>query len=347
MRIVHLPLLTLLAACADVVLPPEPGYFDTAPLVPVSVQPSGGHVLYLVASRAGERASIERVGLARVAAPENVTAALDGFAPGEDRHVASSANGAWLAIVTTRFGCDDAPCVALVAADLRSARRARTASGHVLHAESATVSNDARVVAYAGQGGPHARDVFVTAHPDEARRATPWADPWLASGASPFAYNRNPRLTPDGERVVFDCGDEPGDDAARSVCEATADGRELSVRVAADASPPDAELLAGALAFPQRTPDGAVVFESDWYGAPRLFRATRASGAPDSVAVLTPLVDVGSPCVLPDGRVAALWRGRAGNRPGLREVTVVDASGAARVLRRDRDATPGTVSCGP
>lgn len=332
-----------LAGCTDIFVPPPENYFDQAPLVQGSPAEAGGHVLYRLLPSDVEPGEVERLSLMEGAKPESVSRALDVFSKGEDLHAATSPNGRWIVVVTTRFGCTDHPCMALVSGDLVSVRRIRTQSGQVPEAQTASVSDDGHVVAYSAPGN-HGADVFVVIHEGDLSRPTPWNEPMQVSAESSFAFNRNPRISPDGGAVTFECGAKRAEDSPRSLCDAAVDGRGLRVRVASDKPPADARQPIGQLRFPQPLSDfggRSLLFEADWSGYPQLFRVD-GDGDPKPVALT---LNDGSPCALPDGRVASLWAGRAANRQGLHEVKVVGADGQPRVLRRDRDAMIGTLSC--
>ena len=199
---------------------------------------------------------------------------------------------------------------------------------------AAVAAGGAQVVFAAG-GGPHARDLYVT-----ARAGAAWSAPRLISADSPFAWNDTPTLAPDASRLVFDCGPEANAGPGGSICEVAIDGGAVTVVVGPDDAPA-AIVERGPLHHGGYAGD-AVVFEAAWDGE-RLW--TTAAGGPRPLAP-----DAGndnSPCVLPDGRIASLWLGRPGNPDGRHELKVVAATGGAPVmLVTDVDVRDDGLGCG-
>jgi len=76
-----------------------------------------------------------------------------------------------------------------------------------------------------------------------------------------------------------------------------------------------------------RAPDGSLVFEADADGE-RIWRLAPASAIP---TVIGDYNDDNTPCVLPDGRVASLYLGRAGGA-GAHELKVMNLDGTHPVM---------------
>lgn len=331
----------LSSACDDILLlGPLPSRFDTTPLAPPPHAPAGGHAVYRVGDPI-RGPVVERLSLSDPRLPEDVSAGLDALSLGEDLDVAATADGRFLALVTSRFGCDQEPCLAIVSSDLATARRVRTLDDRVPTAESVTLSADARTLAFVARGETRGTDVFVVTHADAIETSTPWSLPVAVSARSPFAYNASPSLSPDGATVFFDCGDMDVVDAERSICEVSSRGGDIRVRVGATDAPANATRAAATLRHPTTRNDG-LLFEADWFGTTQVFLAPH-DGPPRPIS--PDVSNDTAPCALPDGRIVSSWTGRAANRPGVRELKVMGPDGSRpRVVVRRREIL-GAPSC--
>ncbi len=297
----------LLAACGDVD-PPD---------VPVGPRP--GHITYT------DGDDVYRLAAEVGAAPENVSAQITRGARAADRRLNLSAGGVSYVFETSNVDpvCADRRCLAVAsAADPGDARLVLPDGERIENAENlAAVDDAAAIVVYAAGGGPHDRDLFAT-----LRSGDTWSAPRLLTAGSTFAWNDQPSLAPDADRLLFDCGPEANAGPGGSICEVGLDGAVVTIVATPDDAP---------AAIAQRGPlhhaayAGAdVIFEADWDGE----RIWRWSG--DRATALTPPTSTNdnSPCVLPDGRIASLYLDDPGNPNGLHELKVMDASGADPTL---------------
>jgi hypothetical protein len=147
---------------------------------------------------------IFRIAAQRGAVPEDLTTKLNALSRGSvDENVNTSANGQWLVLSTDRFGIasDGYAGLAVVRGDL-SAGQAIKVHGAYVHSEGLNaISSDGNVVVFSTGGGPHTRDLWAVTQVNGA-----WTGPLLLTAASPYAYNAQPALAPDGTHVLFDGG---------------------------------------------------------------------------------------------------------------------------------------------
>src|SRR5262249_14167376 len=145
----------------------------------------------------------------------------------------------------------------LVSPDLSAVEPIRS-GGAVVHADGfAAVAPGGALVVYSSGGRPHARDLWAV-----RRDGDGWDPPVLLTRASPYAWNAQPAIAPDGARVLFDCGREPYGAEGTAICEARTDGS--GIRVVLSPAQSSAGLPhRGALHHPAYARDGAIVFEAD------------------------------------------------------------------------------------
>jgi hypothetical protein len=289
---------------------------------------ANGHV-YLVAAQAN-------------AVPQDLSKALDALAPGStDDWLNISADGAWLLVGTDRSfdpECANWPCLVLVKGDL-SAGSAVRANGAVVHDSGfAAVASGGNLIVYPAPGGPHTMDLWAI-----RRAGADWSAPLLLTGRSHYAYNYRPALAPDGTQVLFDCGDQAEAGEGTAVCEARTDGRGMGV-VLTPAESPNGLPKIGALDSPSYGPSGSIIFEADWPGA-YLWRL--AGGIKTPVKVAPQFDNDRSPCVLPGGPIASLWRGRPGNTSHMHELKVMSRGGDSFVMvLSGQDVQDAGLGCG-
>ena len=293
-----------------------------------------GHVVYMQHEATGH-GHAHRVEGRAGAAPEDLSVALDRLTTGTDDFVNVSPDAAWLVLGTSRLGCGDDTCVALVSADLCAAQVV-VAGGAIVHPDGTaavgTRADGSVVVVYPAKEGPHARDLFAVHKTLET-----WGAPVLLTGASPHAWNQQPALSDDGTKVLFDCGADPGQGDGMELCEVHTDGtgfRSVLTPRQGPSQNPQNHLHA-----PDYEPGGGVVFEGTWTSgldeqvwrvpagitAPRLVDPTKGTDG------LYRFNNDNTPCALPDGRIVSLWLGRAGGG-GHHELKLMDASGANSVM---------------
>jgi hypothetical protein len=278
-----------------------------------AVEVNTGHIAWRSAD-----GRIYRVGAQEGAAPEDLSARLNALSRGSnDRSLSISPDGAWMVLETDRFGIGDWTALALVRSDLSSGEAIR-AGGNLIHPEGkVAVASGGNLVVYASGDGPHTRDLWAI-----RRTGGAWSTPLLLTGASPYAFHSDPSIAADGTTVVFDAGNQPYGGAGTAIAEVHTDGSAFRV-VLTPAGSPAGLPKTGALHSPGYAPDGSIVFEADWNGE-RIWRLQKGATVPVQVGNFD---NDNSPVVLPDGRIASLWLGRAGNT-GNHELKIMSADGS-------------------
>jgi hypothetical protein len=284
-----------------------------------------GHVYF----RLGERANsigagrVFRVEAVSGAVFQDVSAAMDVFGPGADVFISASPNGKWILLGTTRFGCGEQTCMAVVTPDLCSANVVFSGASAVSPESTSVISSDGNLIVYPGLGGPHGRDLFAIRRAGEA-----WSKPVLLTASSPYAFHRQPYLSADGTRVTMDCSPLASAGPSSAICEATTDGTAFKVTVTPDIVPPGSPPHdpANQLTESAYEANGGIVFEGAYNAnSEQIWRLPPGATVPvlvntdkdsDSNYIYT---DDNGPCVLPDGRIASLWLGRPGAGKGSKE----------------------------
>lgn len=238
------------------------------------------------------------------ASAEDISQQLDALSPGSfDGMINVSPDGGWLVVETDRFrpDCPDpSSCLALLPSDLSSAEVIRT-EGELLNFQGkVAVGSEGDLIVYSGGDGPNDRDLWAVQRTEEG-----WSAPLLLTSDSPFAWNQQPAISAQGQRVVFDCGPEAYGAEGTAICEAATDGTDFRVLVRPEDGPGDATATS-ALHHPDYGPGGAVIFEADWNGQ-QIWRVGPDGGNPELIS--PPPESENSPCVLADGRIVSLWRG--------------------------------------
>lgn len=314
------PSSTVIAA-STVVMSPTPSSVATSPPLVVAASPSTGlqsgvgQVVYSLNTGQPGSGRLYRVAAQEGASPEDLSTALDALSPGgQDYWVSVSPDGSQLLFGTERFDpeCLGWPCLVVAPADLSRTELVR-ADGKVVHPSDPGVIAGDQIVIPSGDG-PHESDLWAITREDGR-----WSEPLLLTADSPYAYHAEPVLSVDGTRVVFECGNRPYGEAGTAVCEVAADGTNFWV-VLTPADGPDGLPTDGALRRPTYASDGAVLFEATWEDG--VWRLPVGSTIP--LRVGPGVANDGSPCVLPDGRIATLWMGRP-NSDGKRELKVMEA----------------------
>lgn len=317
-------LLLILMGCASPAAGPAATLEPSATGSPAGngVAPASGpgHIVYSTAEW-----QVYRLAASPGAKPEDVTAALDKLSPrARDQQLNLSPDGQWLVLLTERFDAECAGwnCLAVVKGDLSSGQVVR-AGGDLVHPDGyPAVASGGNLIVYPNGGGAHTHDLWAV-----TRTGTQWNAPVLLTRDSPFAYNDQPALSRDGQRVLYDCGPQPYAAEGTALCEVGSDGRGFRV-VRTTAQAPAGLAARGALHHPAYAPDGGIVFEGDWDGE-QIWRL--APGARDPARMKTDFADDNSPCVLPDGRIASLWLGRPGGS-SQHEIKIMAADGSSSYM---------------
>lgn len=308
----------------------------TAPAGTVCENPVSdkGHVVFRVGRR------VYRMEAWTGAEPVDVSAALSKLSPGSDSYINTSPNGEWLVVQTSRFGCGESFCLAIVSKNLCAAQVV-FAGGMPPWVDGAgvAIADDGSFLIFPAQGGPHVRDLFIT-----RREGEYFGKPALLTADSPARFNQQPALSPDGKRVLFDCGPEPGVEDGNAICEVGIDGKGFRQVV----TPEDGPAGEGAaLHHADYGPYGDIVFESSWNErAEQIWRKSADRSAPELVCdgPEESFTDDNSPCVLPDGRIVSLWMGRPGS--GGHELKIMNADGSgADMLLIDVDVEDVGIGC--
>ncbi len=274
--------------------------------------PSGiGHVVFRLAGR--WRRMPARAG----SAMQDLTSALDALSPGADDMVNITAGGGSLVLTTTRFGCQDYGCLALVHGDLGAGELLRNAGGEIHAKGRAAASADGNHVVFPA-AGPHAMDAYAIARTSP----TTWSAPVLLTAVSPFRFHHDLAISADGTKTTFDCGDDPYGAGGTAICEASTDGTGFRKILDPGGS-------TNALHHPGYAPGGGTVFEGAWTGE-QIWRLPLGATTPSQMAAAQS--NDNTPCVLPSGSVASLWLSAPGNPHGLHELKVMSADGATSEL---------------
>ena len=128
-------------------------------------------------------------------------------------------------------------------------------------------------------------------------------------------------LSPDSQRVVFDCSETSY--PTTNLCEVALDGTGFRTLLSTTDVPPGfqagAHVHSGAY-----TTDGCLALEAQWGGGQQVWR--RSTGATIPVLVSPSYTNDISPVTLPDGRIVSLWAGAPGAN-GSQHLKVMDRSG--------------------
>ncbi len=302
-------------ASSDGVSPFDAGPFDAAE----------GHVLAEYPAVDGGVASWDLVAPI-VNAPRTALATkLDAQSAGTDQWANLARDGASIAFVTTRFGCQSGDCLAVASGDGSSASLVEHAAGtEIVAAGRPAIASGGALIVYpsvASDAG-HSEDLYAI-----KKTASVWGAPTLLTAAMTAPYAHDLALSADASKVVFDCGPTEYQAPASDICTANTDGSGTSIVIAHTAGP--GAVATSVTHHPDFAPDGTIVFEADWAGTEQVWRFT----APSSFAVVAPSqTNDNSPCVLPDGRIASLWLDGPGNAGSLHELKVMSADGASYVM---------------
>jgi hypothetical protein len=287
-----------------------------------------GEIVYTLAD-----GTIERIAAKAPATPENISAELDAQSPATpvgasgplDAWGGASRDGRWLVLLSQRFDPDCAgwACLSVLPADLSSAETIH-ANGQAIHASGpAAIADGGDLVVYPDADGPHEYDLWTV-----RRQGDGWSAPILLTAASPYADHGEPAISDDGAEVVFDCGNSQYMVNDTAICEVGVDGSNFRVLLTPDRGPAGSSADA-ALRHPVFAPDGAILFEADWT-VPSVWRL--AAGVSSAERVASAFDDDHQPCALPDGRIASLWQGRAGNDQSVHELKVMAPDGSSYAM---------------
>ncbi len=292
-----------------------------------------GHVVYASESLG----HIYRVEARAGADAEDLTNELDRLSKGKDGAVNVTADGEDLVITTTRFGCSEQQCLAIVSQNACAAQVIIDGTGNPIGADGfpaiGKLANGDLVVVYPVDNGGSRNDLYAVHKHDGA-----WDVAVAITKASTLPYNAVPTISNDGTKVLFDCGTNSySGGSGTSICEVGTDGTAFRVVHGPGDGP------AGSGNWPLHkanyAPDGAIVFEGEWpHGGERIWQypATTTTPAlvndqadPDGNPIFN---DDNTPCVLPDGRIVSLWLQRDGNLVGYHEIKVMNADGSAPAM---------------
>ncbi len=292
-----------------------------------------GYVTYSDANR------VYRIAAAAGAAPEDISARLELASPAlvvetGDACLNTSPDGAWLVLTAQRGDneCNGWPCLTLTDRAVSAVEVVRI-GGNVVHPEGCTVAvtsgGDRIVYMDSGEGG-HDWDLWLT------QRVAPsvWQTPSRLTASSPYSFYGRPALSADGNKVVFECGNDSY--AAHALCEVNTDATGFRVVLPTGGT-------FSSFRNPDYAADGSVLFEGEipteqiWKLAP---------GAPTPQLVEGTFTNDNSPCVLPDGSIASLWLNRPGSSGG-HELKIMAADGSSYfMLLQDVDLPDIGLGCG-
>ena len=293
-----------------------------------------------VAYRLSEDGHIYRVAAVSGAVPEDVSAGLT--SAGDDSAVGLSRDGAWLGILTTRFGCGSWSCLALVATSPTGKTDTTgtlvMAGGAVVHSEGRpAIARDAAFVVYSAEG-THMRDLWIAKR--SAGGGMTFDMPVQLTTNSAYAIHELPALSADEQTIVADCEDANSDQT--TLCTIGIDGKGATQALVTLSQGPNGVGSGTEVHSGDFLPDGSLVFEADWEAE----QIWRRSGNGSIAQVASTFTNDNSPCALPDGRVVSLWLERPGNPMGYHELKVMTTSGDYTMLVTGVDVTDIGLGCG-
>jgi hypothetical protein len=269
-----------------------------------------GHVVYQVPG-----GSVQRIAAVEGAVPEDLSAVLDKKSPGKDKAISVSRDGTYLLLSTTRFGCGSWPCLVVLESSISSESLVKPKRGELIHADNTmAIGAGGNQVVYEAGGGPHSRDLYLI-----TRQANQWGMPSLLTKDSKWAYHRLPVFSPDGSKIVMDCGPVPYSGAGTSLCEVSTQGTGFRIAISPTQGP--SGKVGKHVHSGGYDSHGGLVFEGD-FGGEQIYR--QAAGAPQMQVIAPQFRNDNTPCVLPDGRIVSLWVGRSGKH----EIKVMTADGS-------------------
>jgi hypothetical protein len=282
-----------------------------------------------------------RVAGAPGAPVENIGAALDAIAAGQDNAASLSLDGRFVALDTGRLACSRGDCLGVAAGDLRSLALVSAGGTPLPPAGRPSISAGGGRVVYPKSNGDRV-DLYSVAHAGSG-----WAAEVPLTTASRYPFHHDIAFAWDGSKVVFDCGPSQYQAPGTCICEARTDGSALRKVLCPEDS--QGGSTDNELHHPAYAPDGTIVFEADWHSNETVWRMN-ADGT--SVTKVSPAAysDDNSPCVLLDGRIVSLWLGRKesdGASNSIHELKVMNADGTgAKMLVTGIDIVDVGLSCG-
>ena len=287
----------------------------------------------------GTDGHLYRIGTQVDSTPQDISAALDKLAPGGvDEWLTSSPDGARFLVSTQRWDpeCLSWPCLAVVSGDL-SAGGSVHAGGGVVHAQGAGFLLRNGTIIVPMPGDAHAVDLWRL---DPA--GAQWSAPVRLTGASKFAYNTDPSLSPDEKQVVFDCADQPYTPAGTAICAVGVDGSGFQLLLGPKGVQPE---FAGAqsVTHPAYAPDGSLVFSAE-HGDTQIWRLAPGASTPELSGSV--FKNDNAPCVLPNGSIASLWYSDAAASGGGYALKVMRAEERTFVLLPAGEVAPDSITCG-
>jgi hypothetical protein len=234
---------------------------------------------------------------------------------GRDEWVRVAPDG-HLLVSTTRFGCDDWACTAVVPPGLAGGGPV-VVEGKELHADAdSALAVGGQVVVYTSEDGAHGADLWIT-----RKAGREWSAPALLTGDSPFRFNASASFSADGSRISFNCGPTRYPDPGTGICEVHPDGTGLREVVGARTGPGAGK---DAFAFgPVYAPDGSLVFTANWQDlGTQIWRLPAGGGQAERLTHK----GARAMCVLADGRIVAFAEGRRGSTVS-QEIAVLSPDG--------------------
>ena len=293
-----------------------------------------GHITF----RRGD-GHLYRMGTQIDSSPQDISAALDLLTPtGLDEWIVSSADGTQLLVSAQRWDpeCQAWACLAVVSGDLSRGGAVR-AAGAVVHSQGPGAIAGSRVIVVPMSSDEHAVDLWRL-----DRAGAEWSAPVKLTGASKYAYNYDPSLSPDESQVVFDCSDQPYAVVGTAICGVGLDGSGLHVVLGPSGVQPE---FGGAksVTHPAYAPDDSLVFSAE-HGDTQIWRLAHSATTPELVGSV--FKDDNAPCVLPNGSIASLWYSDTSAPGGGYVLKVMRAEDHTFALPPAGDVAPDSLGCG-
>jgi len=198
-----------------------------------------GHVLAEYPGNDGGVALWERAAPIANAPLVALAAALDPQSAGSDQWANLSRDGAYVAFVTTRFGCQSGDCLGVASGDGSNASLVEHVAGTEIVPEGRpAIASGGALIVYpsstdgSGDAGPHSEDLYAI-----KKTTGVWGLPVLLTSTMTATNAHDIAMSSDGSKVVFDCGPTEYQAPATDICTANTDGTGTSILIAHTAGP--------------------------------------------------------------------------------------------------------------
>jgi Tol biopolymer transport system component len=293
---------------------------------------SSSHITYTLGG------DVYQISTAAGATPKNLSSLMSGTNRKPDRRLNISPNGAWLVLETQNLepACDGAYCLAVAPSSNPQNASVVRAPNPIQNSEGfPAISSDGNLIVYTASNGAHNFDLWAI-----RKTGNTWAAPVQITQSSTQAYNDQPALSFDGNKVLFDCGAQPFGEGNSSICEIGTNGTGFRVVVSPMQAPANV-ISKGPAHHADYLANGDLIFDVAW-DEDVLYKISGST-----VSKVSSVNNEVAPCGLANGQIASLWLGRSGNSSGAHELKIMDANGAnPRMLVMGVDVADIGIGCG-